>query len=440
MKDFLIVYEVKRRELENAYLLKAFLNYRGFSCDICHFYESHYFSLFQRKQYRVIVVPQLYGTDGVERIRCRFGPTEHIVNLQCEQILSDDFEDLDLHTPKGLAREAIHICWGKRTFNKLVSKGLPPEQLPILGSLALDYLHHKILGIVSAKKSILAERHNLDPSRKWILFTSSFTMADMPKDRQAMDERILGIRLDERVKLFTLSRMGMLKWFKRLLEERKEDILIYRPHPDEFVLDVVYKLQERFPNFCIIREESVRTWVAACDTILNWYSTSCVEAYYLKRPYFVLRPLPIPEEIELELMKGVVKISTLEDLLNTNLDELDSRFHDGEKMNNFYLSNKKVLNVEKYIDMLIELLGKKSNAIYSDVSSWRFSSYLKTVLLYFLHKLYLVFLKKVYRPSLTKKSGLITLWLRAYYYNIASSKEKKAADRQAADIVSIICN
>lgn len=437
MKDFLIVYEVKRRELENAYLLKSFLEKMGYSCDVCHFYESNYFSLFGRQNYKVIIVPQLYHTDYVARVFSRFGSANTIFNLQCEQVLSDDFEDANLHIPKGEARLAHHVCWGSRTSHKLAKSGIPESHLPILGTISVDFLRPGVISETSPTRPEISKQFDLDLNKKWILFTSSFTFADMPSDRKKMDERLLGLDLTERVELFSESRRDFLKWLTAYLE-KSDDILIYRPHPDEYNLTMLYEVQKKFPNFRVISDFSVRVWTFLCDSIINWYSTSCVEAYFLKKPYFVLRPLPMPPEMELTLMKRVKKIDTIEEFLATDLFAIDERFHDKESMESFYEFDLKHPSVLLHAQLLDNIHKSNLRVEYKLPFSMRFKCDIKTYLAYFLHQFYTVFMKKSYKPSSSGNGLMFRTWFRAYYYNIANNNEIVEAAKKAVRICGIL--
>ncbi|KYG64166.1 hypothetical protein AZI87_13030 [Bdellovibrio bacteriovorus] len=430
MKDFLIVYEVKKREIENAYLLKVFLEHLGYSCDIANFYESQYYSLFGKQNYKVIIVPQLYHTEYVARVFSRFGPANTIFNLQCEQVLSDDFEAIDLHTPKGEARLAHHVCWGKRTHEKLAKSGISKEKLPVLGALSVDFIRKEIASILCPSREEIAEKFNLDPAKKWLLFTSSFTFADMPEDRRKMDERLLGIDLSERIELFTKSRLLFLEWLDKYLPTI-DHILIYRPHPDEYSLLPLYKLQEKYPNFRIIPDYSVRVWTYLCDSILNWYSTSCVEAYFLKKPYFVVRPLPIPADIELTLMRNIKKIETFEDFKKTDFFVNDEGFHDNACMESFYSFDVNEESVTKYVRELSAVHSNNTKVEYTLPWKLMLKSNIKTYLVFGLHQFYGLFLKGIHKPSRSGRGFIFGTWFRAFYYNIANPEDRREALEKA---------
>lgn len=437
MIDFLIVYEVKKRELENAYLLKALINSKGYSCDVANFYESEYYSLFGVQKYKIIIVPQLYHTDYVARVLSRFGPTNQIFNLQCEQVLSDDFEVLDLHTPKGEAKKAYHACWGQRTHAKLLKSGIDTEKLPILGSISLDFLRKEVLPITMPSRISISIKYGLDVSKKWVLFTSSFTFADMPDDRRKMDEGLLGLSLSERVRLFSSSRSELIKWLEEYLANT-DVVFIYRPHPDEYNLSPVFKLQDKHRNLKIISDYNVRTWTFLADSVLNWYSTSCIEAYFLNKPYFLIRPLPIPRDIELTLMHNVKKIDSFQKFISTDFFVNDKDYHDESCLLHFYSNDYLEYNTVKYSRLLIKLIEQDRITVFDLPFALRLKSRIKTLLVYCLHNFYTMVLSDFYKPPITGSGSFLSLWFKAFYYNIASSVDKDLAHKISLSVLKVI--
>ena len=87
--DFLILYEHKERELENACYLSVLLKNRGYSVKVACIYS------FIRFKYRpkVLVVPHLYDDKQVFDFITKYGDRKcSVVNLQYEQILSKNDE------------------------------------------------------------------------------------------------------------------------------------------------------------------------------------------------------------------------------------------------------------------------------------------------------------------------------------------------------------
>ena len=121
--DYLFVYEVKNRELENVLLLKAELEYRGYSVAIVESWSQR-FHLTPPINARVIVSFALYSTYTVEYMASFAKKCDKIVNLQWEQVLTNG--DANKHHicdnnsvgVTGLARNGCHISWGENNYNR----------------------------------------------------------------------------------------------------------------------------------------------------------------------------------------------------------------------------------------------------------------------------------------------------------------------------------
>lgn len=322
--NVLIVYERKNRELENSVLLKIELEKRGHSCTIAQFYQGSSFNILGRKKYDVIFVPHLYDSQEVIRTFARFGKSPRIINLQYEQVLSEKWEALGHHTPSGLAQKFEHICWGPKTSSRLINAGVMSESVHNIGAIQLDLLRPEYRD-EGKLKSLIGKRYKLDADKKWILFLSSFTYADIEQSRLLMNERVSGTTLGDFVDIHTKSRDEILQWYDEELQKNSIDIFIYRPHPDELNLSKVERLSTRYPNFYIIGSESAKIWIECSDKIFSWYSTTVVESHFLEKPYSILRPYPLPEYFDSVLLKKG-KFITSKDDFSSALQDIKNKF------------------------------------------------------------------------------------------------------------------
>ncbi len=298
----IIVYERKNRELETALLLQSKFFNAGFECAVTQFYQGHDFNLLGAGP-DILIVPHLYNELSVARLIARYGRPKSIINLQYEQVLSDKWERLGHHNPSGTAMNAVHVCWGKTTFDRLRDFGVPSENLLTIGAPHLDLMSGVGEEYCTGQKRRLAEKFKLNETQDWILFLSSFTYADISEHRLRMNESVAGSDLKDFVEIHSKSRNEVLAWLEQALIENPCSVLIYRPHPDELNLEKVYDLENKYNNLRVISFGSAKQWIMAADTILSWYSTTVVESHYLKKHYQILRPFDLPDYFDSVLLK-----------------------------------------------------------------------------------------------------------------------------------------
>ncbi|MGN5979570.1 surface carbohydrate biosynthesis protein [Finegoldia magna] len=332
-----IVYERKIRELENAILLQMQLEKQGIQTDIRQFYEiKNPFLILKKIDY--LFLPSLYETKAIPRAFTRYGKPRYLINLQYEQVLNEKWEKLGHHNPKGQAINAFHICWGEETKKRLIRAGVPKQNAIVTGAMQLDMLRNEFREEYLYDKEYLSKKYKLDSNKRWNLFISSFTYADIEDERLKMNENIAKTSLTDYKDLHTKSRIKILDWFELALKKDEQSIFIYRPHPDELALERVKILQKKYDNFVIIRSEGVKHWINSSDLIYSWFSTSIVEAYFLNKPFILLRPYTIDNQTESMIMKNIDKITNDDDFLLN---------HISASKKNTYLNSK---IIDKYYD------------------------------------------------------------------------------------------
>lgn len=422
--DVVIVYERKQRELENSILLQVELEKRGLTCEIVQFYEAPKFNLLNINPPKVVVVPHLYNTKSLYRTLARFGQAKYIVNMQYEQVLSKKWEDLGAHTPKGEACKGVHICWGESVASRLGNAGVPPKNINIIAPLHLDLLKPEYLE--SGMKWQLAKEFGISAKKRWVLFISSFTYADIDPSRLKLNENAAGTSLSDFPGIHTKSRNEILNWLRGVLEKDNETMLIYRPHPDELSLDAVWKLQEEFDNFKVFRGRAVKDWINASDVLYTWYSTSIVEAHFMDRPYSILRPFELPDSFDSVLLKHGEYIRRQQDF---ELDYLGMKVSSEKAIPDHYMNRYyKIDSASPSFSLLGGLISsfvesQNDLELANRNSSLWFKSKVISVLtacIYLLNRL---------RPKklcpIGKKGGLLFQLFSEMDTQIASSKEKE---------------
>ena len=139
MIDFLILYEHKVREIESVCLLKAELENRNYTVDICLSHKINTWKYLYKKKPRVIVVIALRKNDDLRYQVYRIGgKIRKIVNLQWEQI----FSEKDISIPEDYAAKAVHLCWGEGRKEQLKTYGI--ENAIVTGAIQMDFLSGKL--------------------------------------------------------------------------------------------------------------------------------------------------------------------------------------------------------------------------------------------------------------------------------------------------------
>jgi len=425
--DVLIIYERKQRELENAILLQIELEKRGYSCEIVQFYEAPKFNFFNQKIPKVILSPHLYNTKSVYRNFARFGHAPFLVNLQYEQVLSKKWEELGAHTPKGLAQNFYHVCWGEEVVKRLIKGGVPDKNIKTFAPLHLDLLRPEYRPNQRVLREDLAKDFGLEKDKEWVLFLSSFTYADIEDNRLKMNEAAAGTDLSDFPVIHSKSRNKLLEWFRKVLNKESDKLFIYRPHPDELSLDKIHQIEKEYSNFYVIRDEAVKTWIAASDIIYSWYSTSVVEAHFLDKPYSILRPYPLPDSFDSVLLKHGTFIECYEDF------ERDYFLQDEERafaIEDFYI--KKYYQVDSdiathklfadFLEMLINSNQSQQNFPF-DLKEYVLAKtkVLAVYPVYIANKLF----SRVWLTRVLGNSGLFAQLNKEVNNQIATNSEKK---------------
>lgn len=369
--DFFISYEHKSRELESILLIKLELERRGYSVYINGLYESTFdnYRQFKKLKPKVAIVPAAYDYGILSCFAFNFvGLIDKVVNLQWEQVLTIK-EEADLngyHNPKGIASQVIHLCWGEKTKERLIKSGIAPSNAIVTGPIHLDLLRPQFEGFFISKEK-LSVMFNLDLSKKWILFVSSFSFCSISDLQFQNIAESYGEEDTNYFKNFSLeSKSKILDWFELLLNEKKDRLIIYRPHPDEINKDSrLIELENKYPNFRVISKYALKHWVKASDEIYNWYSTSMADIYFSNKPCKILRPVKIKPEQEVSIFTNAEFVTKYEDLTPkddslTNTTPLNNKIIEGYY--DLKIDSKTCYN--RICDILEEVYRNKSYSIH----------------------------------------------------------------------------
>ncbi len=310
--DFLFIYEVKNRELENITLLAAELERRGYTTA---FLNSWYCIENDYEDYDadVLVLSACYNTGTYNYFTSHAAKFKKVVNLQWEQVLRNGYAETDEPTSwdfSGEAMRTMHICWGDNTKRRLKRKyDVADEFLKVCGYISLDFYRDEFSGFIRNKNELYGE-FGLDANKPCSLFISSFSIATMPKENQGIAP---GNFNEVFVEQTIESQKTVLSWFEKACEKYPDMQFIYRAHPSESDNVQLAEMAKNIPNFFYISKYPVKHWIMNVDKIYNWTSTAAAEVYASGKQSFILEPVPVDHIISYPFFEGGSSVRTFEE-------------------------------------------------------------------------------------------------------------------------------
>ncbi|MBQ2982955.1 MAG: hypothetical protein IJD58_12700 [Lachnospiraceae bacterium] len=309
--DYLILYEGKARELISVILLATELENRGYTVSIQNSF-SHQIKRKQKLDAEVIIVPFLYSDyELYEYVYRVCGENQKIINLRWEQVYSINDEcNMDYFGyPKNQAKKVYHMCWSEYLRELLIKSGVDESKAINVGPIQMDVFSDKFRDYFLDRDE-MANKYNIDSSKKWNIFISSFSYATLSKKEINSYQENVSNTAAYFADMSIKSKHEILVWIERQL--KNGDIWIYRPHPAERDDNDIIELQEKYDNFCVIREEDIKQWLIVVDRVFNWRSTCLADAYFAKKETYILRPIKISDRDETGVMNNVEMIESYE--------------------------------------------------------------------------------------------------------------------------------
>lgn len=353
--DFIILYEHRARELENAVLLAMMLEKKGYKVAIEY---RRSIRLFFRKA-DVILTPFLYDNDNaVDQIFQPFCHYKKVINLQYEQVFTKKNEEILGDLPKGYARNASHISWGKNTSERFRNVGIKQEKIFEIGHVSMDLNMPKYRDVFLSRATLSASS-NLSTEKKWLLFISSFSCIGLTNtELEKWSKQTVGT--EEFSALSYKSQPILLDYFEELAKEHPDLEIIYRPHPHEVACNRLFKLEKKYSNFKVIAKHSIRQWIIVSDYISTWCSTSLVDVLYAKKECAIIRPIPFREEYDYKIFRDQKILSDFHDLEEFISKSNESAYYVNPKtISEYYCNNSDANTFEKLRDVCIQVKENK---------------------------------------------------------------------------------
>ena len=307
--DFLIEYEVKPREFDSMCLVAAYLESKGYTVEFVNSWECLY-SRPEPCEAEVAVISACYDDGTYDYFAGMAYSFKKVVNMQWEQVLRNRVykpHPYEFGDYIEVALKTRHVCWGEKEKAWQESMfGVPSEYLRVTGYPPLDFYRPEFKKFLVPREELFA-RYGLDPQKKTLLFISSFATIGLPSSEKFED-------VDSIREVSIVSQKTILDWFERFVREYPDMQLIYRAHPAEKDNKDIRAIAEKYKNFFVIPEQPIRHWIAACDRFLNWWSTSAMEIYFSGKNMHVLRPVPVPDYMDLCVFEDAKFIDNYEDM------------------------------------------------------------------------------------------------------------------------------
>lgn len=313
--DFLLMYEHKVRELDNLCLLKYELDKRGYRTKILYVndYEliKSHTVVYKTK---VLVVGYCYTSSSIKDYASYRIKFDKVINLQWEQVITNEQErdSSSFRNLSGLAKEVVHISWGKRNQKRLIEKaGVAPNHVKVTGNITMDLLRPEFKGFYLSREEI-CKHFGLPSGKKICLFIAGFKYVEASEEARRATIARFGEGRRRYLEVAEKEQLTILEWFQRFLEEYEDCVIVYRPHPGDGS-PRAEKMAQNYENFRVISELSVKQWIVISDLVYAWNSTAILEAFFAGKNPMHLCPYPIPEDQcqpPLTQMRGITDYKT----------------------------------------------------------------------------------------------------------------------------------
>lgn len=247
----------------------------------------------------VLAVPFFYFKDHPPMQQyVELWPRARILNLAWEQILYAMNQSIKVPSDTFAKQGVRHVCWTKEYRAFLIERGVNEENLVWTGNPVMKFYDLPYRSYFPRRED-LAARHGLDPRERWILFPENYRWGFLSDAQVENFVRLGGERsaLVEARDYCRRSLATVLRWLARLCREPNVTVVV-RPRPATgieevraFATDVLGRLP---PALRIIKDESAREWIMACDHVMSSYSTTLIEAALCGRPVHLVTPEPMP--------------------------------------------------------------------------------------------------------------------------------------------------
>ncbi len=322
--DIVYCFEHVARELDIACAVKFILKKRyGLSMEIIS-YEMDLETVPQRYRPDVVAVPYCYSAeDSGLRDVWPVWRNANYLNLAFEQIFGKANEVLKVPRDDFAKEHVLHHAWGDSHAALLREHGVPEGNIIINGNPSYT-LYRPPYSSFYETRADLAERHGLDPSKRWVFVPENYGMAFYSDDvMQWITQQYVQRGFDEAMayryrEFATASLAAAIHWWHQAAQLGSVELIV-RPRPatplQSFVAVYRATAGQTPEHLHIIQDGSVREWILASDVVMSSYSTTLIEAAVAGKPIHMLAPLPFPEFVQQDWHGLVPKIESADEFV-----------------------------------------------------------------------------------------------------------------------------
>lgn len=194
------------------------------------------------------------------------------------------------------------------------------------------------------------------------MFVSSYSWKDLPESVIKKVEKNGRKNVWEYRDIVRSSYTNTLSWIERFLFENPSVVYIYRLHPSENIDERLMALRDKYPNFHIVSDLPISEWIAHCEILDLWISTSIAEIFIYEKPVRIIRPIELPYNVEVEGFQRFEHTNSSEAFLSVDLvSPRYNKTHAEEYLNMYYSfginsKNETKLAVQSILDKEVNMI------------------------------------------------------------------------------------
>ncbi len=326
--DAIILVEHIARELDTACAVKAVIQEK-FNHDVRIFnVYQHTKEILKQFNPKVVVHPFFYfkkGAMATEEYVDVWPDAIHFC-MSWEELFYKAHQKIKAPSDEFAKKKVLHHAWGDFYRKYLKNHGVPKDNVFVNGQPVYQLYKEPYSSYFKTREE-LAEKYSLDINKRWIFIPENFRWAFLGKKIKLF--KSLGGNEEEMKEMqeFSINSLNiLLEWCTNAVEKGGEFEIIFRPRPAtetsmilEFYKDKIGEIPDKLR---IIKEESVREWVLASDTVISSYSTTLIEAAIAGKQTFIAEPIKIPKSLYYDWNKYVKRIENEEDFIRICLGKI----------------------------------------------------------------------------------------------------------------------